>query len=79
MDNDAKLFMEHSNDMSLQFLKNFQSLFPFGKQVIIFSIGTVVTHSPPTSEVRGGGLKPRFYGRKLVVAYRWPAVYSTEP
>ena len=37
----------------------------------------VVTHSPPTSEL--GGLKPRPYVRKLVVAYRLSAVYSTEP
>ena len=37
--------------------------------------GTVVTHSPPTSEV--GGSNPNV--GKLVVTYRWSAVYSTEP
>ena len=37
----------------------------------------VVTHSPLTSEV--GGSNPRPYGGKLVVAYRWSSVYSTEP
>ena len=39
--------------------------------------GTLVTHSPPTSEV--GGSNPGPYVGKLVVAYRWLAVYSTEP
>ena len=39
--------------------------------------GSVVTHSPPTSEV--GGSNPGPYMGKLVVAYRWLAVYSTEP
>ena len=39
--------------------------------------GTVVTHSPPTSEVRGSNPGP--YVGKLVVAYQWWAVYSTEP
>ena len=38
--------------------------------------GAVVTHSPPTSEV--GGSNPEPYVRKLVVAYRWSAVYSAE-
>ena len=37
----------------------------------------LVTHSPPISEV--GGSNPGAYVRKLVVAYRWSAVYSTEP
>ena len=39
--------------------------------------GTVVTHSPPTSEV--GGSNPGRYVGKLVVAYRWSAVSSIEP
>ena len=39
--------------------------------------GAVVTHFPPTSEV--GGSKPGPYVGKLVVAYRWSTVYSTEP
>ena len=39
--------------------------------------GTVVTHSPPTSEV--GGSNPAPYVENLVVPYRWSAVYSTEP
>ena len=38
---------------------------------------TVVTHSPPTSEVSGSNPGP--YVGKLVVAYRWSAVYTTEP
>ena len=37
----------------------------------------VVTYLPPTSEV--GGSNPGPYVGKLVVAYRWSAVYSTEP
>ena len=37
----------------------------------------VVTHSPPTPEV--GSSNPGPYVGKLVVAYRWSAVYSTEP
>ena len=36
----------------------------------------VVTHSSPTSEV--GGSNPGLYMGKLVVAYRWSAVSSTE-
>ena len=39
--------------------------------------GAVKTRLPPTSEV--GGSSPRPYVGKLVVAYRWLAVYSTEP
>ena len=39
--------------------------------------GPVVTHSPPTSEVCGSNPAP--YVGKLVVAYQWSAVYSTEP
>ena len=35
----------------------------------------VVTHSGPTSEVSGSNLGPN--EGKLVVAYRWLAVYST--
>ena len=38
--------------------------------------GTVVTHSPPTTEVRGSNPGP--YVGKLVDAYRWSGVYSTE-
>ena len=38
---------------------------------------TVVTHSPPTSEDVGSNPGP--YMGKLVVAYQWSAVYSTEP
>ena len=38
---------------------------------------TVVTHSPPTSEVSGSNPGP--YVKKMVFAYRWSAVYSTEP
>ena len=37
----------------------------------------VVTHSPPTSEVGGSNPGP-YLGKKLVVACRWSAVYSTE-
>ena len=37
----------------------------------------MMTHSPPTSEVDSSNPGP--YVRKLVVAYRWLAVYSTEP
>ena len=36
--------------------------------------GAVVTHSPPTSKV--GSSNPGLYVGKLVVAYRWSAVYS---
>ena len=36
--------------------------------------GAVVTDSPPTSEV-----KPQTFRGKLVVAYRWSAVYSIQP
>ena len=39
--------------------------------------GAVVKHLPPTSEVSGSN--PETYVGKLVVAYRWSAVYSTEP
>ena len=39
--------------------------------------GAVVTHSPPNSEV--GGSKPGPYVGKVVVVYRWSAVYSTGP
>ena len=39
--------------------------------------GTVVTHSPPISEVGGSNAEP--YVGKMVVSYRWWAVYSTEP
>ena len=35
------------------------------------------THSPPTSDVSGSNPEP--YVDKLVVAYLWLAVYSTEP
>ena len=38
---------------------------------------SVVTHLPPTSEVSSSN--PRPYVGNLVVAYRWSAVYSTEP
>ena len=38
---------------------------------------TVVTYSPPTSGVCSSNPGP--YVGKLVVAYRWTAVYSTEP
>ena len=34
------------------------------------------SHSPPTSEV--GGSNPGPYVGKLVVAFRWLAVYSTK-
>ena len=37
----------------------------------------MVTHWPPTSEVSGSNLGP--YVGKFVVAYRWSAIYSTEP
>ena len=37
----------------------------------------MVTDSPPTSEV--GGSNPGPCVGKLVVAYQWSAVYSTEP
>ena len=40
-------------------------------------MATVVTHSPPTSEVGSSILRP--YVGKLVIAYQWLAVYSTEP
>ena len=39
--------------------------------------GTVLTHSPPTSEV--GGSNPGPYVGKLVIAYQWSALYRTEP
>ena len=39
--------------------------------------GAVVTHSPPTSDV--GGANPGPHVGKLIVAYRWSAVNSTEP
>ena len=39
--------------------------------------GAVVTHSPSTSKVSSSN--PRSYLGKLVVAYRWWEVYSTEP
>ena len=39
--------------------------------------GPVVTHSPANSEV--GGSNPGPYVGKLVVAYQWWAVYSSEP
>ena len=39
--------------------------------------GAVVIHSPPTSAVSDSNPGPNV-GR-LVVAYRWSAVYSTEP
>ena len=38
--------------------------------------GAVVTYLPPTSEVDGSYPGP--YVGKLVVAYRWSPVYSTE-
>ena len=37
----------------------------------------VVTRSPPTSEISGSNAGPCV--GKLVVSYRWSAVYSTEP
>ena len=37
----------------------------------------MVPRSAPTSEV--GGSNPGHYVGKLVVAYKWLAVYSTEP
>ena len=37
---------------------------------------TMVTHSPPTSEV--GGSNPEPYMKKMVVSYQLLAVYSTE-
>ena len=39
--------------------------------------GAMVTHLPPTSEVDSSNHGP--YVGKLVVAYRWSAVYSAEP
>ena len=36
-----------------------------------------VTHSPPTSEVCGSNPGPNV--GKLKIAFRWSAVYSTEP
>ena len=39
--------------------------------------GAMVIHSPPTSEV--GSSNPEPYVRKMLVSYRWSAVYSTEP
>ena len=38
--------------------------------------GAVVAPSPPTSEVVGANFEP--YMGKMVVSYRWLAVYSTE-
>ena len=43
-----------------------------------FGGGHVGTHSPPTFEVLGSDPGP-YVEKKLVVAYRWLAVYSTEP
>ena len=37
----------------------------------------MVTHSSPTSEADCSNRGP--YVGKLVVAYQWPTVYSTEP
>ena len=39
--------------------------------------GAVVTYSPLTTEVCSSNPGP--YVGKLVVAYRWSAVYNTEP
>ena len=92
MDNDANLYVEHSNDMGLQFFTNFQSLFPFGRQVIMLSFKVVdnmpdidgghccrvVTLSPPTSEI-GVWFPARLQVGKLEVACCWSVVYSTEP
>ena len=36
-------------------------------------VAHVVTHLPPTSEV--GGSNPGLYMGKLIVSYRWSAVY----
>ena len=41
MDNDANLYVEHSNEIGLQFFRNFRSLFPFGRQVIMLSFRVV--------------------------------------
>ena len=41
MDNDANLYVEHSNEIGLQFFRNFLYLFPFGKQVIMLSFRVV--------------------------------------
>ena len=40
-------------------------------------VGAVVTYLTSTSAV--GGPNPRPYVGKLVITYRWLAVYSTEP
>ena len=39
--------------------------------------GVVVTQFPPISEV--GSSNPKPYVGQLVVAYRWSAIYSTQP
>ena len=41
------------------------------------NVGAVLTRLPPTYEVCGSN--PRPCVGKLVVAYRWSAVYGTEP
>ena len=39
--------------------------------------GTMVTHLPPISEDGGSNHEP--YVGRMVVSYRWSAVYSEEP
>ena len=58
-------------------------LFTWFFYFILFFLGghcgrVVITLSPPTSEV-GVWFPARPQVGKLVVAYRWSAVYSTEP
>ena len=40
-------------------------------------VGYMFAYSPPTSEVGGSNAEP--YLGKLIVAYRWLAVYSKQP
>ena len=76
------VFLVLSNSFTFLFLKNFigflLNIAQCLKQLHIgVHGGAVVTHSPPTSEVCCS--IPRPYVGKMVVAYRWPTVYSTEP
>ena len=45
MDNDANLYVEHSNELISNFFRNFRPLLPFGGQVIMLSF-TVVDNLP---------------------------------
>ena len=72
--------IKHSLQFTCKVLKHEQPVFPNEKLHLYTSVyrghgGTLVTHSPPTSEV--GGSNPEPYVGKMVVSYQWSAVYST--